>query len=70
MHWSVRMLLHAVCVFFYKGKKKNLEKLMWERFPDYFLIFLCFVFFCQHGAVDLDIPFMQNLDFVFNFSPQ
>lgn len=31
MHWSVGMLLHAVCVFFFKGeKKKRVEKLTWE----------------------------------------
>lgn len=23
MHWSVGMLLHAVCVFFFKGEKKK-----------------------------------------------
>lgn len=23
MHWSVGMLLHAVCVFFFKGEKKR-----------------------------------------------
>lgn len=23
MHWSVGMLLHAVCVFFYKGENKE-----------------------------------------------
>lgn len=27
MHWSVGMLLHAVCVFFFRGeKKKRVEK--------------------------------------------
>lgn len=57
MHWSVGMLLHAVCVFFFKGeKKKPVEKLTWGCFPN--------TFSSQHGAVDLDyIPFMPPLDF-------
>lgn len=38
MHWSVGMLLHAVCVFFFKGEKKKLvEKLTWGCFPTHFL---------------------------------
>lgn len=39
MHWSVGMLLHAVCVFFFKGeKKKPVEKLTWgDVFPTHFL---------------------------------
>lgn len=57
MHWSVGMLLHAVCVFFFRGEKKKLvEKLTWGVFPN--------TFSSQHGAVDLDyIPFMSPLDF-------
>lgn len=59
MHWSVGMLLHAVCVFFFKGEKK---KLCWKIdrgvFPN--------TFSSQHGAVDLDyIPSMSPLDFTF-----
>lgn len=38
MHWSVGMLLHAVCVFFFKGEKKKLvEKLTGGCFPTHFL---------------------------------
>lgn len=61
MHWSVGMLLHAICVFFFKGEKKKLvEKLTWGLFPN--------TFSCQHGAVDLDyIPFMSTFDFMFKF---
>lgn len=61
MHWSVGMLLHAICVFFFKGEKKKLvEKLTWGLFPN--------TFSCQHGAVDLDyIPFMSPFDFRFKF---
>lgn len=60
MHWLVGMLLHAVCVFFFKGEKKRdiLEKLTWGVFPD--------TFSCQHGAVDLDyIPYMSAFSFWF-----
>lgn len=64
MHWLVGMLLHAVCVFFFKGGK--LEKMI--RGTN------------QHGAVDLDyIPFMSFIDliveclnfflFIFNITP-
>lgn len=40
MHWSVGMLLHAVCVFFYKGEKKETS---WRIdrvgvFPTHFLV--------------------------------
>lgn len=58
MHWSVGMLLHAVCVFFFKEKKKKkpVKKLTGGVFPN--------TFSNQHGAVDLDyIPFMSPLDF-------
>lgn len=49
MHWLVGMLLHAVCVFFFKGGK--LEKMI--RGTN------------QHGAVDLDyIPFMSFIDLI------
>lgn len=60
MHWLVGMLVHAVCVFFFKGGKW--EKMM--RGTN------------QHGAVDLDyIPFIDliveclNLLFIFNITP-
>lgn len=53
MHWLVGMLLHAVCVFFFKGeekKKKLVQKLTWGGGggggPN--------TFSCQHGAVDLE----------------
>lgn len=59
MHWSVGMLLHAVCVFFSKEKKKKpVENLTLGAgvFPD--------TYSSQHGAVDLDyIPFMSPLCF-------
>lgn len=40
MHWSVGMLLHAVCVFFYKGEKRETS---WKIdvggvFPTHFLV--------------------------------
>lgn len=58
MHWSVGMLLHAVCVFFYKGEKRDILE-NWPRgcFPN--------TFSCQHGAVDLDyIPYVSAFDFM------
>lgn len=67
MHWSVGMLLHAVCFFccfFSKEKKKEPVKKIgtWECFPD--------TFSSQHGAVDLDyIPFMSPLDLALKSVP-
>lgn len=74
MHWSVGMLLHDVCVFFYKEvKKRDLLKIgcaVDVRFPTFsFLFFPLLSFslffncsFCQHGAVDPgDIPFAPIL---------
>lgn len=61
MHWSVGMLLHAVCVFsFTREKKKEREILAnWRRgcFPN--------TFSCQRGAVDLDyIPYVSAFGFM------
>lgn len=62
MHWSVGMLLHAVCVFFFRRRDKKKEtcwKIDWGCFPRH-------IFSSQHGAVDLDyIPFISSLDFSF-----
>lgn len=59
MHWSVGMLLHAVCVFFFKGEKKKLVEKLTGFVPN--------TFSSQHGAVDLDyIPFISSLDFIFS----
>lgn len=50
MHWSVGMLLHAVCVFFFKGERNSLKK--WPGcFPARFLASM--VLFDLY-----DIPFM------------
>lgn len=58
MHWLVGMLVHAVCVFFYKGEK------IVETDCGVFLN----TFSSQHGAVDLDyIPFMSSLDCFYVF---
>lgn len=65
MHWSVGMLLHDVCVLFYRGVKNRIvENRMrgGQALPNIFFLSFYF-FFCQHGAVDPDdIPFMPILD--------
>lgn len=42
MHWSVGMLLHAVCVFLFQRRKKLIERVAG--------VFPC-TFSSQHGAV-------------------
>lgn len=61
MHWLVGMLLHDICVFFYKGvKNETCWKLDVWALPDISFS----LFFCVHGAVELDdIPFMPILYF-------
>lgn len=58
MHWLVGMLVHAVCVFFYKGEKS--VETDCGVFPN--------MFPSQHGAVDLDyIPLMSSLNLIYLF---
>lgn len=64
MHWLVGMLLHAVCVFFFKGvkkKKKLVEKLTWGwggGVPTHFLASMVLLIWNN-------IPFMSAFDFMF-----
>lgn len=58
MHWSVGMLLHAVCVLFFKGGKNRISLRNWPGVSPN-------TFSSQHGAADLDsIPFISSLDVI------
>lgn len=55
MHWSVGMLLHAICVFFSKEEKRYSLKMDWggSQFIS-----------SQHGAVDSGLHSIHSLFFL------